>query len=439
MATKINTRSPFYVKVSNASLASATLELYIYTGVLTTNKPASAQYTITKNEISGNNYVVFEISELVRDYIEIEFNGEYDSQTVWVEADIVTTISGTATGTDSDKLIDSTASFTSTVSVGDIAVDSQGNIGNVVSVDSDTQLTLDNTIFTTGEAYEINQELNTDYIAFDGYGYFEEGINPELSRTYLQSNYKISRPSDTNLRVPVFTEDTDSVSFLYKGEVKRVQTVSSSTNTNAQIEYITVSGSDNTDTYKERVLADGGTFEDNSLLDAFLDAVDIGLVDELYINSNSGTEVIKISQEPCTKYEPYKVTFVNKFGALQDMWFSLKSTESLNTTGETYKANVVDFSTLTYATYKPQVAQYNKLGKESITLNTNYISEDYNEVIKQLMMSEQVWITKITDTEEVLAVIPKTQNVTYKTSLNDRLVQYTVDFEYAFDKINTVR
>ena len=121
------------------------------------------------------------------------------------------------------------------------------------------------------------------------------------------------------------------------------------------------------------------------------------------------------------------------------MWFSLKSTESLNTTGETYKANVVDFSTLTYATYKPQVAQYNKLGKESITLNTNYISEDYNEVIKQLMMSEQVWLTKLTDTEEVLAVIPKTQNVTYKTSLNDRLVQYTIDFDYAFDKINTVR
>ena len=384
MATKINTRSPFYVKVSNASLASATLELYIYTGILTTNKPASAQYTITKNEISGNNYVVFEISELVRDYLDIEFDGEYDSQTVWVEADIE----------------------------------------------------LFNAINGGGTSLGTS---NTDYIAFDGYGYFEDGINPELSRTYLQSNYKISRPSDTNLRVPVFTEDTDSVSFLYKGEVKRVQTVSGSTNTNAQIEYITVSGSDNTDTYKERVLADGGTFEDNSLLDAFLDAVDIGLVDELYINSDSGTQVIKISQEPCTKYEPYKVTFVNKFGALQDMWFSLKSTESLNTTGETYKANVVDFSTLTYATYKPQVAQYNKLGKESITLNTNYISEDYNEVIKQLMMSEQVWITKLTDTEEVLAVIPKTQNVTYKTSLNDRLVQYTVEFDYAFDKINTVR
>jgi len=390
VATKINVRSPYYVKASNASLASATMELFIYTGTFTTDK-GTAKYTITKNEISSNNYVVFEIAELVRDYLDIEFDGEYDSQTVWVEADI--------------EMFD--------------AINGGGS-----------------SLGTT----------STDYIAFDGYGYFEDAINPELSRTYLQSNYKIFRPSDQNVRVPVFTEDTDSVSFLYKGEVKRVQSISSSTNTNGQIDYITVSGADNTDNYKERVLADGGTFEDNSLLDAFLDSIDIGLVDELYIASDSGTEVVKISTEPCSKYEPYKVTFINKFGALQDMYFSLKSTESLNTTGETYKSNAVDFGTLTYGTYKPQVAQYNKLGKESITLNTNYLSEEYNEVIKQLMMSEQVWLTRLdnpapdsNNPETVLAVIPKTQSVTYKTSLNDRLVQYTVDFDYAFDKINTVR
>ena len=254
MATKINVRSPYYVKASNASLASATLELFIYTGTFTTDK-GTAKYSISKNEISSNNYVVFEIAELVRDYLDIEFDGEYDSQTVWVEADI--------------EMFD--------------AINGGGS-----------------SLGTT----------STDYIAFDGYGYFEDGINSELSRTYLQSNKEIFRPSDQNVRVPVFTEDTDSVSFLYKGEVKRVQSISSSTNTNAQIDYITVSGADNTDSYKERVLADGGTLEDNSLLDAFLESVDIGLVDELYINSDSGTEAVKISTEPCSKYEPYKVTFM---------------------------------------------------------------------------------------------------------------------------------
>ena len=380
MATKINLRSPYYLRVSYGVLSSASMELYIYTGEFTTDKPADPQYTISKNSAVGNNYVVFEIAELVRDYLDIEFDGDYDSQTIWVEADVDITYSNMVVGTQ-----------------------------------------------------------NFDYIAFDGYGYFEDGINPELSRTYLQSNNTIYRLDDQNVRVPVFTEDTNSITYFYRGVEKRTDLISTSTNTNGQIDYITVSGSDNTDTYQQRVLADGGTLELTECLDAFLDTIDIGLVDELYINSDSGTQIIKIITEPCSKFEPYKVTFVNKFGALQDLWFTLKSTESLTTTGETYKANIVDFHLLTYATYKPQVAQYNKLGKESITLNTNYLSEEYNEVIKQLMMSEQVWITKLTDTEEVLAVIPKTQSVTYKTSINDRLVQYTIDFDYAFDKINTVR
>jgi hypothetical protein len=60
-------------------------------------------------------------------------------------------------------------------------------------------------------------------------------------------------------------------------------------------------------------------------------------------------------------------------------------------------------------------------------------------VIKQLLLSEQVFLTKLTDRELVLPIIPKTSNVTYKTTLNDRLVQYTIEFDYAFDKINTIR
>ena len=56
------------------------------------------------------------------------------------------------------------------------------------------------------------------------------------------------------------------------------------------------------------------------------------------------------------------------------------------------------------------------------------------------MLSEQTWITRITDNQElVLPVVPKTKSVTYKTSLNDRLVQYTVDFDMAFNKINNIR
>jgi hypothetical protein len=385
MATKINVRSPFYIKPTNGSLVSATMQLYIYTGVFTTNKPASAQYTITKNEIDNNNYVVFEVSELVRDYIDIEFDGEYDSQTVWVESDI--TMYNAADGGGS--------------SVG---------------------------------------TSNTDYIAFDGYGYFHEGTNPELSRGLLLSNNTIFRLNYDNVRIPVFTEDTNSVTFLYKGEEKRTQTVSSSTNTNGQIDYITVSGLDDNDTYRERVVNDGGTLEDSDCLDLFLRSYNIGEVDEVIINTDAGVEVVKINTIYECKYEPYKVTFVNKYGALQDLWFFKKSVESTNVTSEQFKASIFDQSTLSYKTYKHQQQSFLAQGKDRITMNTGYVNDDHNAVLEELLLSEQVWYTEITDTEErVIPVIPQTKSITYKTSVNDKLANYTVDFEHAFDKINNIR
>ena len=389
MATKINVRSPFFIKATPTSgtISKAVLSLFVYDGIFTTNK-GSAVYTVEKTPLTGNNFVVFEISELVRDYLDIEFSGDYESTSSpeidpvrWVEADIV-----------------------------------------ITKTDASTE------------------NANSDYVAFDGYGYFEEGVNPELSRTLLQSNKTIFRVDDFNTRVPVFTEDTSSVSFLNNNEVVRTVAISSSTNTNAQVKYVDVFGNDQLDTYKERVLADGGTFEDNTLLDDFLDSIDAGEVDEVYINSASGTEVLKVKTFSCSKYEPVKITFVNKFGVLQDLFFTLKSVESTEVTSENYKRSIFSESTLSYKTYQHQKQLFQTNGNDRIVLNTDYLNDDNNQVIEELMLSEQHWMTRITDAQELITpVIPRTKSVTYKTSVNDRLTQYTIEFDMAFDKINNIR
>ena len=91
MTTKINVRSPFFIKTQPdlGSLSKATMSLYVYEGVKVTDKPSSAQYTIEKTPLSGNNFSVFEISELVRDYLDVNFNQERteDAYIQRVEAD----------------------------------------------------------------------------------------------------------------------------------------------------------------------------------------------------------------------------------------------------------------------------------------------------------------------------------------------------------------
>lgn len=386
MATKINVRSPFYLKVSQTNIATATLNLYIYTGTFVANASvANPKYTITKDVLTAG-FIVFEVAELIRDYLEIEFDGTYSSQVVWVNAVISTTVSS-------------------------------GSASATVSPDN-----------TNG------------FVAFDGYGYFHEGTNPELSKGALISNNTIFRLNDSNVRIPVYTGDTTSVAFFYQGEEKRTQAISTSTNTNAQIDYVTVSGQDNNDSYEERVVADGGTLETSRCLTDFLRQLDVGLVDEVYVASSTGTEIIKIlSTEEC-KYEPYKVTFVNKYGALQDLMFFKKSVESTNVTSEQFKASIFDQSTLSYKTHQHQQQAFLAQGKDRIIMNTGYVNDDHNSVIEELLLSEQVYYTEITETAEVVVpVIPLTKSVTYKTSVNDRLANYTIEFENAFDKINNIR
>ena len=66
------------------------------------------------------------------------------------------TETGTTTSTSADKLVDSGQNFLSTIEVGDVVFNStDGTFANVTSVDSNSELTLDSDIMTSGEVYEI--------------------------------------------------------------------------------------------------------------------------------------------------------------------------------------------------------------------------------------------------------------------------------------------
>ena len=393
----INTRSPFYIKVYHASLATAKLQLYIYEGVKdTTPDAADLKYTIEKAELEGNNYVVFEISELVRDYIDTKYDGEYDSYAVWVNPVIT-------------------------------AADEFG-----IPISSPT---------VTPSNY------SDQFIATEGYGYFEEDINPDFDKGIMMSPATIYRVNDRSINIPVSAETTNSVSFMLNGEEVFSKSISyanpSLPTTSEVIQYIASDNDSQADSYKERVFEADGVFEDNSLLEAFQDKVDIGEIDEVYVNytkdSESHTHVLKVKTFDCSKYEPIKVTFVNKYGALQDLYFTRRSNESVNIKSEDYKASVMDFANFSYDTSSHQMRTLNLMGNQSITLNTDFIDESCNEHIKQLMLSEQIWMTRLTDEEKIVPLKLKSNSLQLKKRVNDKLIQYTMEFDVAADMINNIR
>jgi hypothetical protein len=336
----INVRSPKYVSIDDSSLSYAILKLYIWTGS-SSSQPPTETYNIRK---FGVQIVFFEIAELIRDYLDTTFDGNYNGQAVWVSTSL------RAYDSDNDEVADDGESF----------------------------------------------------IAFDGYDYFEESAN--VSNPIMITNRNLSVLKDNTFKIPIYTITSPTVRYYVNGQLVSTVTYLSSNQSDEQIEYISILNND-----------------------------------KITVTDSSGIKTINIEILEECKYEPKKVTFVNKYGALQDMIFFKKSVESMNVTKESYKSNILS-SNYTYSSSNHVYRDFNVVGKESVTLSSGFLSEEYNEVFKQMMLSEKVWVTNIVDSiEQVLPINVKTSDITYKTSLNDKLVQYTIEFDNSFDAINNIR
>ena len=189
------------------------------------------------------------------------------------------------------------------------------------------------------------------------------------------------------------------------------------------------------DVFYNRVIDDGGTIEAFSCVQTVANGVYAEYdADKIYIDNGEVVEVINIEEIEECKYDPYKITFVNKFGALQDVWFFKVSRLSMKTTQESYKRNIA--SQGVYSVNDAQNIVFNKNAKETLLLNTGFYPESYNEIFSQLHLSENVWINY---NEKTLPVNIKSQSFNYKTSRNDKLINYTIEVEFSNDKINNIR
>jgi hypothetical protein len=388
MSNIANVRSPLFMNpaFSSGNYVRAEYEIRIWTGDSITDKPTTATYSLTKYNTSGDDLFPLELSELVRDYIYTEYYTEA-VDAVWVRFDAdyyrATDPAGSPSGTGGKT-----------------------------------------------------------WLAFDGYGYFEEGINPRETPSpsadsytpqLLQDNTTVYFIKGEDIKIPIFAESLATITYTTGGassyweavddfwDVYDVSwattattiTITDDGNSNQKIQYVNITGTEN--------LSDGDT---------------ITITNNVYTD----TTIITLKEICELKYTPYRVIFYNKYGALQDLWFNKKSTESINITSSNYKRNIIEFAssvpTADYNIYKHANRRFDIVANETIQLSTGYIVESLNDPIKQLLMSESVWID---DGTNVYPVNVNTNSLQMKKSVNEKLIAYTLDFAFAYDKIQNVR
>lgn len=141
---------------------------------------------------------------------------------------------------------------------------------------------------------------------------------------------------------------------------------------------------------------------------------------------------IKFEVECEQKYPNIRIKWKNRYGQFDYLNFSLVSQESFNADIKTYESQLGtwDAKSLTYNKYDSAVKNYIADSKESIKVNSNWLSEDYNEIFKQLLVSDEIyWIYGSTEAD-LRPLTLKTNSINFLTNVKDKLIQYSLDFEY---------
>lgn len=360
-----------------ANLTSATLRLWIYTGTYGTNEPASPTYVLYKEKSSSSDIITFEIAELVKDYIDIEYSGNYFDiqQTAWVRWEVVRTYDDSTTDND-----------------------------------------------LVGEG-----------IAFTGYGYFQDAINPELSQDLLQTNTKIYHNCSEQLNIPILTGKNG----VFKVDYFNGNTLVSSNTFGNTLTALRV---DTTEYTADSTLltSDLAFLKNATSSPVTTPSSPTEPFNKVIITTTNGNTItLDVYCIEDAKYTPYKIAFVNKFGVIQDLWFFKKRTDNVSISKEQYKENTLETTTtVSYSLNKATEIPYNFKTQKSLVLNTGFVHEQFNEVIQELLLTEHAWVH---ENGQVTPVLPKTSSLEYKTQLNDKLINFTIDFDYAFNEVNLIR
>ena len=339
--SKINTRSPYFVVHKDTNQESAVLELYIYTDNPHAVVTGTPDYTLETTALDER--VQFEISELIRDYIPAMNDGNYEPTdgddtyaTVYVDTVLTPTISG--------------------VPAAPI------------------------------ETFALR--------AFVGYGYFQEGVQPSLDQSLLQTNTTVLNPRSAPLRIALDRQLATNITYFNNGVVTSTEAISGVAPDDEgymNIIYSSDLSIYSADDYTDFIEGQGGTVEGSQCLESFFNNYAWLPCDTIIIEGSDGVTTIDVKEIDTCKYDPIKVTFRNKLGALQDIWFFGNNSKTLTTKKQEYKSNILEINGR-YEIYNPQKKLMDKTGTESITLNTGYYPENNNAMFKELFLSLQVWM-----------------------------------------------
>jgi len=147
----------------------------------------------------------------------------------------------------------------------------------------------------------------------------------------------------------------------------------------------------------------------------------------------------------CNYFDKYKLSYVNKNGFKNEIWFNGRTDSKISTSKDSFKTSNVNYSfnmseSISVANnFNNYHNSFDRVSdsRKSYTLNSDFIDEYYVQQFEELFLSENVWIS--TSEDEYIPVNIKESRFDVKNHKNDRLISYTIRVEEANSYINQYR
>ena len=137
------------------------------------------------------------------------------------------------------------------------------------------------------------------------------------------------------------------------------------------------------------------------------------------------------------KYGQQDVLFLNKYGVYDSFLFNGVFRKNFNVTKEKYEQPIFKQTDMAQAwTYGvPISTSYLVNSTETMTVNTDWISQNDVDIVEQMFYSTNILVL---DGTEVLSARIADSAFEYKTRVNEKLILYTIQLEYSQPKINKI-
>ena len=236
--------------------------------------------------------------------------------------------------------------------------------------------------------------------AISGYNYGMDGENATVpaNKTLIQgSEFKVNRYG--SFIIPLIGNDTNLTAISYPyNEINKSFNVPISLDSDAVVTYLYIDCTETTS-------------------DKYIEVTYNGVTTSLFLKDEY-------------RYTPIDIHFKNKDGCQQVITFFKERKDSISIEGETYNGS----GGQPLDGYH-QIVDYNKNSKSKFTANSGFVDEESNEIFKQLLLSDKVWAY---DGTTFTPLNIGSKQLEYKTQVNDKLINYQIDFSYSFNDINVI-